>query len=59
MAKRATCSVDTVKREARMGRLPYVQKFDGRTGAYLFDPKAVTDWIASRAVDAPDTEGAA
>lgn len=51
------CSVDTVKRDARNGRLPFVQKLDGRTGAYLFALDAVQAWAAARQSDtAADTE---
>lgn len=48
VAAKAGCSVYTVTREARLGRLPYVQKFDNRTGAYLFAADAVDAWVAAR-----------
>lgn len=47
-AKRSGFSVDIVKRDARMGRLQHAQKFDGRTGAYLFTAEQVDAWIARR-----------
>lgn len=37
----------TVKRMAADGRLPYVTKVSGDTGAYLFDPAAVAEFAAS------------
>lgn len=38
-----------VKREAQAGRLPYKQKMDGRTGAYLFDRTVIEVIAANRA----------
>lgn len=32
----------TVLDQASKGRLPYVTKLDGRTGAYLFDRETIT-----------------
>ena len=44
----AGVSVDTVKRAARTGELPYSHKLPGATGAYLFTIKAVEKWAATR-----------
>lgn len=42
-------SVAKVKQAALSGDLPYVQKLDGRTGAYLFDRDEIARIAAERA----------
>lgn len=37
-------SARTVRRMAADGRLPFVDKLDGETGSYVFDPAVVAIW---------------
>lgn len=41
VAERYRKAVRTVNRQAKSGRLPFVQKLPGERGAYLFDPEEV------------------
>jgi predicted site-specific integrase-resolvase len=51
VAKRLGVPSRTIQNRVRAGKLPYVAKLDGRTGAYLFDP-AVIEEIANGQVAA-------
>jgi len=50
VARRLAIDTTTVHRRARTGRLPYVVKEPGRTGAYLFAPAAIEKAAAAAGV---------
>jgi excisionase family DNA binding protein len=51
VAERLGVDVRTVHRMADTGRLPYVTKLEGATGAYVYDPDAI-DAIAQQRQEA-------
>jgi excisionase family DNA binding protein len=51
VAERLGVDLRTVHRMADAGRLPYVAKLEGATGAYVYDPDAI-DTIAQQRQEA-------
>lgn len=48
VAKRLGCSLATVARLARSGKLPFAHKVPGKRGAYLFDPDVIDQFARER-----------